>query len=69
MTKSNRVILSIICIVSGWFINAFAWTTKSGPSVSTISLLVGVGLFVGGIIYLIVALTQRGGERHERTIE
>jgi len=59
MAKSNKVILSIICIIAGWFINAFAWTTKLGPSVSTISLLVGVGLFIGGIIFLIVILANR----------
>jgi hypothetical protein len=61
MTRGNKVILSIICIIAGWFINAFAWTTKLGPSVNTMSLLVGVGLFIGGIVFLIVSLSSKSG--------
>lgn len=59
MKRGNKVILSIICIIAGWFINAFSWTTKLGPSVSTMSLLVGVALFVGGIVFLIVSVSDK----------
>lgn len=53
------MLTSIACMISGWFLNACAWTTKLGPSVSTLSLLCGVGLFIGGVIFLVVTLSSK----------
>lgn len=59
MTKRNKISLSIGAIILGWVLNAFAWTTKMGHPTSTVSLLLGLGLFFSGIVVLILALTRR----------
>lgn len=46
-------------IILGWFLNAFAWTTKNGPTISSISLLLGIGLFISGLVYLIKNLNKK----------
>ena len=58
MTKGNKVFLSIGAIILGGLLNAFAWTTKLGHPISTISLLLGLGLFFIGLILLIVTLSK-----------
>ena len=50
MTKRNKIYLSVGTIIFGWLLNAFAWTTKLGHPTSTFSLLVGLGLFISGLI-------------------
>lgn len=59
MTKKNKIIFSIVAIVLGWSLNAFAWTTTIGHPISTICLLLGVGLFFSGIVFLILAMTKK----------
>jgi dipeptide/tripeptide permease len=59
MTKRNKILLSIGTIICGCLLNAFAWTTKLGHPISTICLLLGLGLFFSGLIFLIVTLSKR----------
>lgn len=59
MTKKNKIFLSVGAIIFGWLLNAFAWTTKLGHPVSTIFLLLGLALFFGGLIFLILTLTKK----------
>jgi len=59
MSKRNRIFISILAIIAGWLLDAFAWTTKLGHQISTISLLLGLGLFFGGLIFLIISLTKK----------
>jgi hypothetical protein len=46
-------------MVLGWFSNAFAWSTQSGHPTSTIFLLLGLGLFFVGLIFLAIALIKK----------
>ncbi len=59
MTKRNKIFLSVGAIIFGCLLNAFAWTTKLGHPISTFALLIGIGLFFGGLILLILALTKK----------
>ena len=61
-TKTSRKLkigISILMIISGWILNAFAWTTKIGHPLSTICLLLGLGLFFGGIIFMIIIIVKK----------
>jgi hypothetical protein len=58
LTRNQKIIGSVGAIISGWLLNAFAWTTKLGHPTSTISLLLGLGLFFTGLIFLIVTLSK-----------
>ena len=46
-------------IIIGWILDAFAFTTKIGHPISTIALLLGLGLFFGGLIYLIITIKNK----------
>ena len=56
MTKKVKIFLSISTIILGFLLNAFAWTTELGHPTSTICLLLGLGLFFTGIIFLAIVL-------------
>jgi len=55
----GKIFLSVAAIILGWLLDGFAWTTKLGHPTSTICLLLGLGLFFGGLILLIVTTTKR----------
>jgi uncharacterized membrane protein HdeD (DUF308 family) len=59
LTRSSRILLSIVSIIAGWLINAAGWITDLDPLVSALSLLIGIGLLIGGIVFLIISLTQK----------
>ena len=48
---SKRAI-GFLLIILGFALDGFAWSTKIGHPISTISLLLGIGLIIGGIILL-----------------
>jgi hypothetical protein len=58
LTKKKKIIISVGVIVLGWLLNAFAWTTKLGHPISTISLLLGLGLLFIGLITLFITLIK-----------
>lgn len=58
LTKKNKLFQSLGAVILGWVLNAFAWTTKLGHPISTICLLLGLGLFFGGLILLILTLIK-----------
>jgi len=58
MTRTLKILLSISIIIIGWILNAFAWTTTVGHPISTVALFLGIGLFVGGIVSLIVTIKK-----------
>jgi len=53
VTARIKLLLSIAIIIFGWLLNAVAWTIATGPAVSSICLLLGVGMMAGGIVLLI----------------
>ena len=59
MTKTLKIIISILAIIFGWILNAFAFTTDIGHPVSTIALFIGLGLSVSGLIYLIITINNK----------
>jgi hypothetical protein len=59
MTKGIRILISISMIILGWTLNAIAWTTMDGPTISSMCLLLGLGLFIGGTVYLIKNLNGK----------
>jgi hypothetical protein len=46
----NKRILGFISIIVGFGLDIFAWSTIIGNPISTICLLLGIGLIIGGII-------------------
>jgi hypothetical protein len=67
MTKKTKILISIGMIILGWLLNAIAWTTTNGPTISSICLLLGLGLFIGGLIFLIINLTRKNKETKHST--
>jgi len=59
LTKKLKILVSIGAMILGWIVNAFALTTIIGHPISTICLLFGLGLFIGGLIFLISTLRKR----------
>ncbi|PHR46506.1 MAG: hypothetical protein COA32_10200 [Fluviicola sp.] len=62
MKRGVKIVLSILTIILGWILNAFAWTTKLGHPVSTICLSLGIGLFIAGIVFLIISINNKAHE-------
>jgi hypothetical protein len=56
--KKYKVLLAILSIILGWFLNVFAWTTKIGHSLSSICLILGICLFFIGTIFLIIIIIR-----------
>jgi len=59
MTKNSKVILSITSIIIGWLLCGFGFTTTIGRPLSTICFLTGIGLSLGGLLFLIVTLNRK----------
>ena len=59
MKKNNKIYLLIFAMLFGFLLNAFAWTILSGPTFSTIGLLLGLLLMFGGFISLMIILFER----------
>jgi hypothetical protein len=59
LTKSNKIIISSSSIIIGFLLNGLAFTTKIGHPISTICLLIGLGMFFFGIIFLIINLNSK----------
>jgi hypothetical protein len=58
MTKQKGIILSICSIVVGFVLNGLAWTILSGPTFSTLGLLLGISLFIFGVVFFISSLNK-----------
>lgn len=56
LTRNQKILSSIGAIISGWLLDAFALTTTLGHPISTICLLLGLGLFFVGLKVLIRTL-------------
>jgi|GEM_PF-7132314 len=66
--RQKRILTAILLIATGWFLNAWAWTTSLGHPYNTIMLVAGIGGIIAGIIFLIRALTDKvhtHNKRHE----
>jgi predicted tellurium resistance membrane protein TerC len=50
----NKKILGFILIIVGFTLDIFAWSTKIGHPISTICLLLGIGLIIGGIVMTLI---------------
>ena len=59
LKRKSKIVLAIGVLILGWFLNVFAWTTTTGHPLSTICLLLGLGLFIGGLIFLILTLSKK----------
>nr|WP_316636137.1 hypothetical protein [uncultured Flavobacterium sp.] len=55
--KNNKILLPIFMIIEGLILNGIAWSVNiGGDPISTICLLLGLGLCFFGFILLIVRL-------------
>ncbi len=43
MQKENKIFLSILIMIIGFVLNGLAWTISMGPTLNTLSLLLGLG--------------------------
>jgi len=58
MTKQKGLILSISSILIGFILNGLAWSILSGPTFSTLGLLIGIGLMGFGAIMFIISVSK-----------
>lgn len=60
MTKSFKILLSMICIPIGWLIAVIAFTTPLGnQTIGSIVFVFGFGLSFLSLIYLILNLIKK----------
>lgn len=55
MTKNRSILLALTLIILGWISNALAWIVLD-TLFNTIGLVMGIGAFLIGIIWLIIIL-------------
>lgn len=53
MKRRYNILLALGFIVTGWLLNAYAWTTDNGHPVSTAALVLGSLFFIIGLILLL----------------
>ena len=58
MTKQKGIILSIYLLISGFILNGLAWTILPGPTFNTMGLLLGLGLFVFGVVMFVLSVNK-----------
>jgi hypothetical protein len=58
-TKKSNILISIFMTILGFALDGFAWSTTIVHPLSTICLLLGLGLFFGGILLLLLTLTSK----------
>ncbi len=56
MTKKQRILISIGGMIGGCILCGYAYTTPLAYPVSTICIVLGIGISVGGFISLMLAL-------------
>ena len=56
MTRTLKIILSIITVISGWLMIGIGYTTKIGHPISTILFLFGIVCFFIGCIWFILSI-------------
>ena len=56
MKRVTIIAVSILTIILAYLLIAFAWSTNVGHPESTICLILGIVLFSGGIVLLIIGL-------------
>ena len=56
MTKTLKIVISIICLISGWLMIGIGYTTKISHPTSTVLFLLGITCFFIGCIWVIVSI-------------
>jgi Na+/melibiose symporter-like transporter len=59
MTRPIKIGISLLTVVAGWLLTGVGFTTTAGHPTSTILFLLGIGLFIGGIIAAINWVRKR----------
>jgi hypothetical protein len=59
MKQLKKIYLSIIAMFVGFILNVMAWTVLPGPNLSTMCLLLGLGLMFGGFIFFIISISKK----------
>ena len=59
MNKNNKIVLYILSILLGYLLMVEGYTMKIGHPINTICMLVGMILFLSGIIFLFIKLINR----------
>ncbi len=55
LSRTKSIFLSFGLIITGFVLNGLAWTILPGPTWSSLSLISGLGLIVGGFIFLLLS--------------
>lgn len=59
MTKPIGIGLSLLIVIMGWLMIGFGYTTTLGHPVNTILFLLGIGVFMGGIVAALIWKRKR----------
>ena len=50
MTRKVKIGISLLTVIGGWFLTGVGYTTTVGHPTSTTLFVLGIGLFIGGIV-------------------
>jgi hypothetical protein len=54
LDNSIKILLGLLGIIIGWSLNALAWSGYLHAPFHSIALILGVGLFIASVLYLIL---------------
>jgi hypothetical protein len=56
MSRTLKIITSIITIFAGWLLTGIGYTIKIGHPTNTILILLGITCFISGCLWLIISI-------------
>lgn len=59
MNKNSKIVLYILSILLGYLLMGVGYTIKIGHPINTICMLLGMILFLLGIVFLLIKLINR----------
>lgn len=58
MSKTYKIVLTVLSMLISWFLCGFGFTTKLGHPISSICFLTGIGLFFLGLVQFVRCLKK-----------
>lgn len=56
MSRTLKIITSIITIILSWLLTGIGYTIKIGHPTNTILILLGIACFISGCLWLIISI-------------
>ena len=59
LKRIYKIFIAVVCIILGWILNAIAWTVPLGGDINTALLIIGLAMFMFGIISLFILMMRK----------